>query len=288
VLCKRNRTVVAKQVQAIESVSVPPGLAYLPILRWAGSKRRLLSQLVATVPDRFETYYEPFAGSACLFFALLPKRAVLGDVNKHVIGSYRTLRRSPADIWERLSAMSKSKKQYYDLRSQKPTELSAVDRAARFIYLNSFCFNGVYRENQRGQFNVPRGTKFRGLPELEHLAATAEAFAGVAFRASDFEECVADAKAGDFVYMDPPYAATKRNRGEYGAGAFGPEDMKRFVSTCKRLASKNVNVLVSYAYSRALADDFGGWTIKRVRVKRSVSGFAEHRGGVYELLARNY
>lgn len=261
---------------------------YVPILRWAGSKRRLLPDLIAQAPSHFETYYEPFAGSACLFFALLPSRAVLGDVNKHVIGTYRTLRRSPADIWDRVSAMSKSQRQYYELRGQKPSQLASLDRAARFIYLNSFCFNGVYRENQHGQFNVPRGTKFRGLPDLEHLTATAEAFSRVTFRAADFEECVADARADDFVYMDPPYAATTRNRGEYGQGAFASADLSRFITTCKRLAKKKVKVLVSYAYSRALAEEFSGWNIKRVHVRRSVSGFAEHRGGVYELLARNY
>lgn len=128
-----------------------------PVFRWAGSKRQLVPTLIANAPDDFGAYIEPFAGSACLFFALQPERAVLGDFNTALIGAYRVIATAPRAVARALSAMPTDPAFYYELRSRDAALLSRVERAARFIYLNRFSFNGVYRTNLQGGFNVPRG-----------------------------------------------------------------------------------------------------------------------------------
>jgi DNA adenine methylase len=128
-----------------------------PILRWAGSKRKLLPKLISLSPSSSGRYVEPFAGSAALFFALQPQDALLSDFNPELIETYKILSANAGSVWRRLSQMPGSRDFYYRIRARNPTSMSSIDRAARFIYLNRYCFNGVYRTNRLGQFNVPRG-----------------------------------------------------------------------------------------------------------------------------------
>lgn len=259
-----------------------------PLLRWAGSKRQLIPELLRAAPARFERYYEPFAGSACLFFQLQPRRAVLGDFNTELIDTYELVRTVPAAIAKKLGTMSASREFYYDLRSTAPEALLPAERAARFIYLNRFCFNGVFRTNRSGQFNVPRGVKTGALPSATDILRYAAILKDADLRAGDFAATISDIDENDFAYLDPPYShSARKGYGEYGYGAFAESDVPRLIHAVQMAAAKGATVLVSYSDETYLRDHLSGWYFKTVEVRRHVSGFAEHRGLAREVLASN-
>jgi len=261
-----------------------------PILRWAGSKRKLLPLLISRMPARFNRYFEPFAGSSCLFFAVRPKRAVLGDVNPDIITTYTILRAHPHLLYRAVSAIPNTSRTYYSIRKQQGTHpAGSFEKAVCFTYLNRFCFNGVFRTNKKGQFNVPRGTKAGIIPSFRSFNRCSIALRSAELRLLDFEECLCDARKGDFVYLDPPYATHKsRNRGEYGYSSFAHRDVDRLVKTLKRLDQKGVNFLLSYAATRSLREAVWKWNHTEVKVRRDVGGFDSARKIVREILVSNY
>ncbi len=261
---------------------------FSPLFRWAGSKRQLLPILQSVCPSEFEQYIEPFAGSACLFFLLRPRQAILGDFNQSLIETYRTVERSPRAIANHLAKFPSSSAFYYTIRRQSPRGLTEVERAARFIYLNRFCFNGVYRTNLKGDFNVPRGTKTGQLPTYLNLKSYSEALAGVTLVAGDFEDTLAHAGPGDFVYLDPPYSsATERNRGEYGHGGFSSADLERLRRSIEALDRVGATFVLSYRYTKEVRLLFARWEQRTITVRRNVAGFAGDRRSVRELLISN-
>ena len=260
-----------------------------PLLRWAGSKRKLLPMLRQYSPKKFGRYIEPFCGSVCLYVDQKPAKALLSDNNKELIHFYRRLQIRPAHIGRLVHAMPTLEKFYYDLRSIPPESLSSDDRAARFFYLNRYCFNGVYRTNNSGHFNVPRGTQVASIPPINEIEAFGRLIRAADFLTSDFEDVVALAEPGDFLYLDPPYAGRNvRDRGEYGANAFKQVDLQRFSLACDAASSKGVKVLISYADIPALDTAFKDWKVQRLSVGRSVSGFSRGRTIVQEVLLSNY
>lgn len=260
-----------------------------PLLRWAGSKRRLLPALVCRAPSKFNRYYEPFVGSACLFLELSPKRAVLGDMNIGLMETYRMIRSRPCQVSALLQAMPINEQYYYYIRDVAPNILTATQRVARFIYLNRYCFNGVYRENRQGKFNVPRGVKTGNLPNLDEIQFFRNALKAVDLRTGDFVDCIKDAGKNDFIYLDPPYAvAGARYSGEYGYGGFNSNDLDRLIESLRLADTKGTNILLSYTDSEYLQKAFPKWQIDKISVNRSVSGFSKNRGVVSEVLIRNY
>lgn len=261
-----------------------------PIFRWAGSKRRLIPTLLSLSPKHFGRYIEPFFGSGCLFFAMSPKNAILGDINEELITAYKTLRDAPEMLAEILSLMPLNEQFYYDLRAKHPSHLAPLDRTARFIYLNRYCFNGVYRTNRDGLFNVPRGKKTGKLPSLSEITTVAKTLCHANLFSGDFEKCVKEAIDGDFVYLDPPYTTSGvRDRGEYGPGSFSRNELPRLITTLQMLTEKSVKVLLSYSDTsavHALIDQ--GWYMKTIQVQRSVAGFANKRSCVPEIILANY
>lgn len=286
----RDGKLAAARVQSDSHIDTPASVERAgPILRWAGSKYRILPSLLSCAPANFGRYFEPFAGSASLFLALAPTSAVLGDINPHLIGAYRTVRARPSAVYREFRAIPGSKRAYYQIRAVDPNNLSAIQRAARFLYLNQFCFNGVYRENLRGQFNVPRGTKFRTLPTEDTYMEFARRLRTTELRCADFEDSLRDVRKGDFVYLDPPYAKHRaRNRGEYGRDAFGTDDIDRLVGMMKALDQIGAKVMTSFFNSTRLRGAFRNWSIRTIGVARSVSGFVSERGHVRELIICNY
>lgn len=260
-----------------------------PIIRWAGSKRKLLPVLVASIPSHFRTYFEPFAGSACLFFAIKPPVAVLGDINQDLVQTYHTVRLHPWLVARKLLTLSKTADTYYDIRARLPTEVDLINRATYFIFLNRCCFNGVYRTNRKGHFNVPYGIRTGDFPSSRAFYRCSVALRAAKIRAVDFESCVQSADAGDFVYLDPPYSTAERQRyGEYGYGSFQPPDLERLVIKLRELDSRGVRFLLSYShFPRRLVVDTG-WTCRKLSVRRHVAGFAKHRGYVSEVLVSNF
>lgn len=259
------------------------------ILRWAGSKRKLIKELVNLAPPRFERYFEPFAGSAVLFFELLPSSGVLGDLNPEVVATYSAIRDNPSDVHRHLESIPKTSEAYYKLRSVNPANLTDVQRAARLIFLMKACFNGVYRTNKQGIFNVPLGSKFFALPDRQNIESVSLALKKTDLVCGDFTTALVGAGPRDFVYLDPPYSDGSRFRGEYSySGAFQSDDFSRLVDLCNELTRKKVRVLLSFKESEALEHSLEDWSFKRLDVTRSVSGFAHSRRIAQEILAYNY
>ena len=259
-----------------------------PLLRWAGSKRKLLPTLSSFCPAEFGTYIEPFAGSACLFFHLRPGKAVLGDFNQPLIEMYQNVAAQPKAIINRLSKFPTTDEFYYRLRKVRADSLKPLDRAARFIYLNRFCFNGVFRTNRSGEFNVPKGTKTGVLPGLPELELISSALHHARLVATDFEATVEHAGAGDLVYLDPPYSLSEdRHRGEYGYGGFSSHDLPRLERALQMLDKRGAHFLLSYRCSKAVRDRYAAWHQRTLTVRRHVAGFSEDRRNVREMLISN-
>lgn len=259
-----------------------------PILRWTGSKRKLLPFLLACVPDNYNRYFEPFVGSACLFLALKPKQAVLNDFNRDLIDTYRIVRKHPIEVAKTIHLMPNTSHYYYKIRDKIATDLTPIKRAARFIYLNRFCFNGIYRVNRLGQFNVPRGTRTGDVPSIKEFCHFADFLKMAKLRSADFEDCLSDVEDGDFIYLDPPYATYSRpSHGEYGYHCFNNGDLGRLINALKNADKKGAIILLSYADKRSLRHALPGWHFRKLTVQRSVAGNPIHRQFVTDLLASN-
>jgi DNA adenine methylase len=262
----------------------------VPLLRWAGSKRQLIPELRRFWPGGATRYIEPFAGSACLFFELGPKRALLGDVNRELIETYREVKHRPIPIAELLEPLKRSKRTYYRLRKTDPTFLSSAEKAARFIYLNRFCFNGLYRTNRAGAFNVPYGAAGTGeLATQDQLLRCSWRLKSARLCCCDFEKLCAQAVPGDFVYLDPPFRVSERRVfSEYQPEVFSKRDLERLRESIERLAAENVRFLVSYVDSAEAEYLQTGFYVRRVQVRRNIAGFVDKRTNSQELLISNF
>jgi DNA adenine methylase len=261
--------------------------ALSPIFRWAGSKRRLVSRIAQYWHPNFARYVEPFAGSACVFFSLQPKAALLSDINADLIETYSTIRRSPAAVHTRLAQIPLGKDSYYRLRASRKSDLSITQQAARFIFLNRFCFNGLYRTNLAGAFNVPYSPRKTGqLPTLSELQNIARTLQAADILQTDFEATIDLTGPGDFIYADPPYAISEaRVFREYHPNSFAISDIPRFASCLNRAARRGATIVVTYANSADFRAAFSGWNISEVATPRNISGFAKHRKLAIELIA---
>lgn len=257
-----------------------------PVLRWAGSKKKLVPAILSLAPVNYRRYVEPFVGSGCVFAALAPKKAVIGDINDELMFAYATLRDYPHEVVATIATFPADSITYYSLRAMLPNSLDAVTRAARFVYLNRFCFNGVYRTNKSGMFNVPRGTRTGAMPSPETFFDFSELLKRAKLVKGDFQGLLATGRDGDFVYLDPPYVEPgTRFRGEYGYGSFGSNDEDRLISTLIEAHSRGVSVVLSY--HDGLAGRLPGWRRVRQEVARSVGGFGLSRKLVCEVLYTN-
>jgi DNA adenine methylase len=259
-----------------------------PLLRWAGSKRQLVPELSQFFdPKRHQRYVEPFAGSACLFFALKPKKAILGDINVELIRTYADIKYRYKDVASRLRRFRKNEKEFLRRRKASGKSSSRAYRAARFIYLNRCCFNGIYRTNLKGEFNVPYGGKGSGPIPID-LQEHASALRSAVLITGDFEKVLQRSKRGDFVYLDPPFSVgSRRVFREYDPSQFDFESILRLRVCLEELHANGVSFLVSYAWCKEgwfLAE---GFKTKVVRVRRNVAGFARHRRRARELLIFN-
>lgn len=260
-----------------------------PILRWAGSKKKILPILKCATPPDFSRYIEPFVGSAILYLQLPKRSAILGDLNADLISTYASLRAHPRAIWNRLTQMPTTSKFYYQLRGKHSDTLDPLDRAARFIYLNRFCFNGVYRTNRDGHFNVARGVGALRVPEWQTIKHFSDSIQPATLYAGDFEVIMTKARKNDFVYLDPPYALDgKRDRGEYGMGSFKEGDLERLAHAMQVADNRGAKLLLSYSNHPKLIRRLRGWNVTHLSVFRNVAGFASERRKADEILVSNY
>lgn len=260
-----------------------------PFLRWAGSKRQLIPVLSMYWDYKYSRYVEPFAGSASFFFTLSPPRALLGDINIELMATYEQVKNNVRPLFLDLNTMKKGRRNYLRLRALDPLTLTPSMRAARFIYLNRFCFNGLYRTNRKGQYNVPYGGDRSGrIPSNDLLLRCSSSLKRAELSVGNFEVTLEKVKSGDFVYMDPPFSIkTKRVFNEYDASMFGLEDLYRIRKWMIRLDRKNVHFLVSYAESEEADLLRDGFHAEVVVVRRNIAGFTERRKPARELLISN-
>lgn len=265
------------------------GLSAKPFLRWAGSKRKLLPRLIELAPEKFTRYVEPFAGSACLFFALQPKSALLGDINRELIRTYLEVKHRVEEVIADSDRLNCSENDYYRIRAWRPELLPGSTRAARFIYLNRFCFNGIYRTNRAGQFNVPFGADRAGpLPSPETLRACSLQLKAASLKDGRFEKVLAAVREGDFVYLDPPFSVrSRRVFKEYGPQLFSEEDLCLLKAGMVSMDKRGIHFLVSYADSEEGDYLRRGFSYAEVEVRRHIAGFARDRQDSRELLIYN-
>jgi DNA adenine methylase len=248
-----------------------------PLLKWPGGKRHLLGSILPLVPRNFNRYFEPFFGGGALFFALGPKRAYLSDKNSELIHVYSQVRDRPEAVIRTLRTLRNTEDEYYKIRSSIPK--SDAGRAARLIYLTTLAFNGIYRVNLNGQFNVPYGYKTHlQTCDAERIRMSSRLLKRAIVRDQDFEQALSGAGKGDLVYLDPPYTVAHGNNGfiKYNAKIFSWEDQMRLARVAKEVAAKGCTVIVSnadHSSIRSLYSGFATTTLERNSIIAASSTF---------------
>lgn len=262
-----------------------------PFVKWAGGKRQLLSQLAPLFPPRWNVYFEPFVGGGAVFFHLHPERAVLSDVSEELINAYTVIRDCVEELIERLRSHRNEESYFYSIRDLDPAALSPVERAARLIYLNHTCYNGLYRVNSRGQFNVPFG-RYRNpkICDADGLRLASEALRSADIRVADFEEALADAGAGDFIYMDPPFDPLSRTSSftGYSEGGFSRHEQERLARMYRDLDRRGCLLMLSNSDTPFVRQLYEGYRTVVMQARRAINSQAYGRGAVAELAILNY
>jgi DNA adenine methylase len=260
-----------------------------PFVKWAGGKQGIARTLVNMFPRTQGRYYEPFLGGGSVLFAARPDCAVCGDENDWLLDCYTAIRDDWRQVAAVLDALPNTKEDYLRIRSIRPTTLDLFHRAAHFVYLNKTCFRGLFRVNKQGQFNVPYGEYDRRYYDPSELAAAAEAVKNIEFRTGDFEQTLRDVKAGDFVYLDPPYyklgGYSDFNR--YTKGQFRENDHIRLATVCRELDERGVLWAVSNSDTAFVRRLFRGYTARSVSNRREINLNSQERD-ITELLIVNY
>jgi len=262
-----------------------------PFLKWAGGKRWLVNSAKSLFPEKLNKYFEPFLGSAAVYFALKPQYAVLSDVNAELIECYAAIKNDWQAV-ERLVNVhhqQHSKEYYYQVRSIRPETPAA--RAARFIYLNRTCWNGLYRVNLKGQFNVPIGTKKNAVLDTDNFEGVSKLLKNVELVSQDFEEVIDQAKTGDFIFADPPYTVKHNFNGfvKYNETMFHWDDQVRLSESIKRASARGCLVMVTNANHpsvRELYEDC--FTILPIERSSVIAASSANRGIYQEIIIRNY
>jgi len=266
-----------------------------PFLRWAGGKQKLVKLLLPFVPPRetYNRYYEPFLGAGAVFFGVRPREAVIGDINSDLMNCYSQVSRFPQRIADlvRSYASRDCREFFYHMRAASQNGLTLVERAARFIYLNKAAFNGIYRVNLAGQFNVPYGPSPRGpvIPTPAALSAAAECLRNCVLKTCDFGEGVRDASAGDFIYLDPPYPPRSDTAffAHYSKERFGWEEQLRVAKTFADLSARGCLVMLSNAGQRRVLDLYRGYRVAWLGAVRWLGSNGD-RFRVREIVVTNY
>jgi DNA adenine methylase len=270
-----------------------------PFVKWAGGKGQLLSKLRPFFPLRrnYDRYFEPFVGGGAVFFDLAPDNAVLSDRNPELMIAYKMVRDNVHDIIELLQLHSREHrrspaKHYEKVRSTAPSDLTEVERAARLIYLNKTCYNGLYRVNRDGMFNVPPGRqKNPNICDHRNLLAASQVLRGVQLQTTDFNESLSKAGRDDFIYLDPPYHSKGRTSTftAYTEDGFTNEDQSELATLFSILDSKGCRVLLSNSDSSRVRDLYSKYMIIPLKASRLITCIPSKRGTkVTELLITNY
>lgn len=277
----------------------------VPFVKWVGGKRQLMDQLVKRVPKDFGTYFEPFIGGGALLFELQPEKAVISDLNAELINTYKVIKKDYKKLKEYLLLMEYGHSEEFfkkistidrnDSTDERKLSMDSSDalRAARFIYLNKAGFNGLYRVNSKGQFNVPSGkkesVKTHEWPNIQ-LVSNYLSKNNIKIENKKFQHILSKAKVNDFVYLDPPYDYDENTKGfdSYQKEGFGKQGQKELADLCKKLNAKGVKFMVSNHNTKLINELYKDFNIEVISAKRLVGGKGATRDDVEEVLITNY
>lgn len=264
-------------------------IKYVPFLKWAGGKRWLVDNHVELVDIKCKRYIEPFLGSGAVFFKLAPKKAILADKNPELIDTFTAIRDDWQKVGEHLQVHQRhhNKAYYYRIRDQKPR--SEAGKAAQFIYLNRTCWNGLYRVNLKGKFNVPKGTKSNVVLDTDSFESIAKLLKGAELVASDFEDVIDKAEYDDFVFVDPPYTVKHNNNAflKYNEHLFSWADQKRLRDCIAAAYFRGARIVVTNAYHSSIRNLYKGIGRHEKLTRASViSGNSNGRGDFEEIVIR--
>lgn len=266
-----------------------------PFLKWVGGKSQLLPELIKRLPQSFKNYFEPFIGGGALFFAIQPANATLSDINPELINAYTQIRDNPEGVIKSLKKHVYDEKYFYFIRNLDRKDnfqkLSEIERASRLIYLNKTCYNGLYRVNSKGEFNTPFGRYSNPtIVDAENLKACSEALQGTAIKLGTFDEIEDKVFKDDFVYFDPPYVplSTSSSFTSYAQKGFDLDMQRRLFELCKRLSKKRVKFMLSNSKTPFIQKLYKEFKIESVEASRFINSKADKRGGVSEVIVRNY
>ena len=271
-----------------------------PFVKWAGGKRQIIDKLKQYIPDEFNTYYEPFVGGGALLFELSPKNAVINDSNKELMNVYSVL--CNEEKFKKMCSVlnsyeaNHSEEFFYELRNKDRNKktfnrLSDYTRAARTIYLNKACFNGLYRVNSKDEFNVPFGKKTKvNTYDGSNLITVSNYLTmnNVKIQCVDFEESVKTAKMGDFVYFDPPYDSDTATFNSYTEEGFGKDEQRRLATVFKDLDERGVYVMLSNHNTILVKELYKDYHIYVIEAKRNINSNGKKRGKVEEVIITNF
>lgn len=270
--------------QKIEPLSCPK-----PFIKWVGGKHSIVNELTGFFPKDIMTYFEPFLGGGSVFFSLKHQQSVISDENRWLIDAYVALKSNWQLVTEYLDKMTNSHQEFLRVRAIDPWTLNLYERAAQFIYLNKTCFRGLFRVNQKGQFNVPYGEYDRRYYDPLNFEAISTALAQVEIKSCDFELALYGISETDFVYFDPPYyklgGYSDFNR--YTSQQFREKDHFRLAALCRELDTKGVRWAVSNSDTEFVRQLFSGFHIHQVSARREINLNSQERD-VVELLITNY
>ena len=266
-----------------------------PIVKWVGGKRQLMFELLKNMPKSYNRYFEPFIGGGALFFELQPDNAYIADMNEELINLYQVVRDNVDELVADLQKHDISKEYFMEIRNIDRTEeyknWSNIQKASRFIYLNRTCFNGMYRVNSKGEFNVPFGHyKNPRIVDEKNLINCSNLLQRTEIRHSDFSEILTKVQEGDFVYFDPPYVPLNETSSftSYTKDGFDIDMQFKLRDVCDELDSRGVNFLLSNSDTKLVNDLYENYNIKKVFASRQINANADGRGKITEVLVRNY
>ncbi len=297
----RKRGFFADLVHEVENfLTTSPIAKAKPFIKWVGGKRQLLAQYqkLYPLPDKFDiennTYFEPFVGGGAVFFDIQPYNAVLSDVNEELITTYQVIKECPEELIKSLKKHKYEKEYYLSVRAKQPQNLSKVEIAARFIYLNRTGFNGLYRVNSKGEFNVPFGRYNNPvICDEVNLRNVHQLLKNVQIAKRDYKDVLKHANKGDFVYFDPPYYPVNKTSSftSYTAGGFLEKEQIELRDTFNKLHKKGCFVMLSNSdtpFIRKIYSEIDGAKIHTVYAGRAVNSAASKRGKVSEIVVYNY
>ena len=267
-----------------------------PFVKWAGGKRQLLEKLRSRMPSACKKYYEPFVGGGALLFDSKPEQAFINDINRELMHTYEALRDSRDEFISRMEEMDRvtcTKEFYYKTRGRYNEKLSGgeydVEMAVLFVYLNKHCFNGLYRVNAKGLFNVPWNQKISGKSiDIENIKAVSYYLQNVTITCQDFETALEGAGAQDFIYLDSPYAPLNPTSFEaYTKEGFTIEEHRRLAEVFRRLTEKGCYCMLTNHNTELIHELYDGFSMEEIDVRRAINSNASKRVGK-ELIIRNY